>query len=68
MRAKAEEDEERLSYRVYMSESLRLQGEGKHLTRSWMDIIRPEQEDTRDAGEIAEDFMRRAGLRYEEGD
>ena len=53
MRAKCAEDEEQYSYRAYVAETLRLQGEGKHPSRRWIDIIDPPPEDERSGDEIA---------------
>lgn len=63
VRAKVAEDDERMAYRAYVTESLRLQGENKYIQRSWLDIINPKPTDNRSAGEIADDFIRRHELR-----
>jgi len=63
VRAKYTEDDEHMAYRVYVTESLRLQGENKYIQRSWLDIINSKPTDNRSAGEIADDFIRRHELR-----
>lgn len=59
MRAKCEQDFEEMSYRTYMTEILRLRGENKTLTKSWLDIIDPKPVDNRSGDEIARDFVQR---------
>lgn len=48
-----------MSYRTYVTEILRLRGENKTLTKSWLDIIDPKPVDNRSGDEIAMDFVRR---------
>lgn len=59
MRARIEQDFEEHTYRQYMTEILRLRGENKTLTKSWMDIIDPKPVDNRSGDEIARDFVQR---------
>ena len=59
VRAKCEQDDEERSFRLYMTEIVRLRGEGKTLTKSWLDIIDPKPVDNRSGDEIAVDFVRR---------
>ena len=48
-----------------MTETLRLQGENKRLTRTWMDLTdRTPPPPERSAEEIALDVMRRGGLKF----
>lgn len=65
MRAKIAEDDERHSYRAYIAETLRLQGEGKYLQKRWLDIVGEQQPAApeRSGDEIALDVIRRAGLK-----
>ena len=53
------ETEERV-FRVYVTESLRLQGQGKCISTPWLDIIEPKP--APDAGKIIDDVVTRAGL------
>lgn len=53
---------EELSFRVYVTDSLRAQGEGKYLAERWADLIRPAPRDDRTPDEIAADVITRAGL------
>ena len=64
--AKCREDDEQFSYRAYIAEALRLQGEGqgRHLTERWMDIVEPKQADNRTGDEIVLEVMKGAGLVY----
>lgn len=48
-----------MSYRTYVTEILRLRGENKTLTESWLDIIDPKPVDDRSGDEIARDFVQR---------
>ena len=59
MRAKCEQDDEERSFRLYMTEIVRLRGENKTLTKSWLDIIDPKPVDDRSGDEIAMEFVRR---------
>ncbi len=64
--ARAKDYDEAMAYRIFISESLRLQGEGKYLTKSYMDIVRPGNvavEDNRSADEIAESIIKGMGLK-----
>ena len=64
--ARAKDYDEAMAYRIFISESLRLQGEGKYLTKSYMDIVRPKKvadEDNRSADEIAESIIKGMGLK-----
>jgi len=63
-RAKVAEDEEQFAYRLYVTETLRLQGEGQYIAKSWLDLISPKPTDTRNAVEIAEDFVQKHGLKF----
>lgn len=54
-----EQDDEERSFRLYMTEIVRLRGENKTLTKSWLDIIDPKPVDNRSGDEIAMDFVRR---------
>ena len=64
--ARAKDYDEAMAYRIFISESLRLQGEGKYLTKSYMDIVRPKEvavKDNRSADEIAESIIKGMGLK-----
>ena len=62
VRAKVAEDDERMAYRAYVTESLRLQGKNKYIQRSWLDIIDPKPADNRSGDEIAVQVLRNTGL------
>ena len=68
MRAKCEQDFEEMSYRTYVTEILRLRGENKTLTKSWLDIIDPKPVDNRSGDEIAVQVLRNTGLTPKGGD
>lgn len=58
-------DEEEFSYRAYVSETLRLQGENKYPTARWVELIEPRLADNRTGDEIALEVIRGAGLTLE---
>jgi hypothetical protein len=68
VRAKCEQDFEEMSYRTYMTEIVRLRGENKTLTKSWLDIIDPKPVDNRSGDEIAMQFIENTGLTPKGGD
>lgn len=53
---------EELAFRVYVTDSLQLLGENKHLARRWYDSVRPKKVETMDAMEIVSEVMEKAGL------
>lgn len=56
------------AYREYVTESLRLQGEGKILASRWIDAVSKKAEDSRSADEIAIDVITKAGLTMKGGE
>lgn len=67
MRARIEADERDLLYKVYITDSVKLMGEGKYLTDRWYDRAFGKRViDTRSADEIALDIITRAGLSFGE--
>lgn len=56
------QDDEERSFRLYMTEIVRLHGENKTLTKSWLDIIDPKPVDNRSGDEIAVQVLRNTGL------
>ena len=68
LKAKIAQDEEDYLYRVYITDSLRLHGENKYLTRSWSEIIKPQKkEKARSAEEIIAAVIENGGLTITEG-
>lgn len=51
-------------YRIFISESLRIAPEGKHITKTWNDFVNQTQEEPVDAEEIINDVMLNAGLSF----
>ena len=51
-------------YRIFVSESLRIAPEGKHITKTWSDFINQTQQEPVDAEEIINDVMLKAGLSF----
>lgn len=65
-------------YQIYLTDSLKAiadnemkyftrNPQGEALTKRYADILFPRTEDTRNAREIADDIMGRAGLSFERG-
>lgn len=56
-------------YRAYVTESLRLQGENKRLTRPWMELVDKGPKAPEKSGdEIALEVIQAAGLHVESGE
>lgn len=51
------------AYKVYVTESLRLQGESKYIGQSFKDIVNPPEEV--DAEKLVEDFIKKSGIKLE---
>ncbi len=51
-------------YRIFISESLRIAPEGKHITKTWSEFINQTQQEPVDAEEIINDVMLKAGLSF----
>lgn len=66
VRARVAEDEERLSWRAYVAESLRLAPQNLCLTARWIGSIIPTAptKDTGDPVEIVQHIMQSAGLHF----
>jgi len=67
MQAREEADAEQFAYRMYMTDSLHYQGQGKVITSRWADAVE-HRVDTRTGDEIAMDVIRRAGLKPQGSD
>lgn len=50
------------AYRIYVTDSLYLQGQGKAFSRRYSDLIKPAAIDTRTGDEIAEDIIKKLGI------
>ena len=64
--ARAREEAETLSFRVYVTDALRAAGMGRAPGRRWADCLAPA--DTRSGDEIAADLLAEAGLRWEDNE
>ena len=51
-------------YRIFISESLRIAPEGKHITKTWSDFVNQTQEEPVNAEEVINDVMLKAGLSF----
>lgn len=54
------------AYRIYMTDSFYLQGQGKAFNERWCDLINPDriEEESKSAEEIAMEVMANAGLKF----
>lgn len=64
-RAKWQEYQEILAYRVYMTDSLQLYSQNKYYTKRYIEMIHPKEDDSRDGNDIACDVISRLGLKTE---
>lgn len=52
------------AYRIYVTRSLQLAPQGKNLVKTYEEILKPENNDTRSGDEIAKDVILKAGLKF----
>lgn len=52
------------AYRIYITDSFYLQGQGKAFNERWCDLVNPKIEDDKTAEEIAMEVMANAGLKF----
>ena len=64
-RYNAEVDEK--NFRIYLADSLYLQGKGEMFQDRYSDLISTEPKDDRDGNEIARDIMLKFGLKFKQG-
>ena len=64
--ARYEDETRETACRIYVCRSLQLAPQGKSLTIDFVDILEPKEMDTRTGDEIAEDIIKRAGLKIGE--
>ncbi|MBQ4505292.1 MAG: hypothetical protein II983_06415 [Firmicutes bacterium] len=67
--AKCKELDEEMSYRIYVTDALKLIAEntakmssGSYMTKRYSDLFKKEKIDTRSGDEIAVDIIKKAGL------
>lgn len=65
MDARIETEKRDEAYRFYVADSLRAAPQNMYLVRRFEDILYPKPEDTRTAEEIAEEVIKRAGIKME---
>lgn len=58
-------DSDTMLYREFVTESLRLMGQGKSLTAKWWDTVRPKLQI--DPEEVVSDLVSRAGVKLKHG-
>ena len=54
-------------YRLMMTESLRILPEGKHITKQYLELLKPQEVDTRTGEQVAEEVALRMGTKVDWG-
>jgi len=62
--ARFEQAQEEFLFKAYVTESLRLQGEGKVLAVKFADLVRPKEDEIEDGDEIVVRTMNDLGLKF----
>ena len=58
--------DEELAFRIYVTDTLMLQAEGKYIKERYIDFVNPEKLEDFDAQEVIEGVIARAGLEVTE--
>lgn len=64
MRAAIERDSEEYAFKVYMTDSIQIVGEQKHITKRWCELVEDIKKpvDDRSGDEVAAEVIMRLGL------
>ena len=54
-------------YRIMMTESLRILPEGKHITKPYLELLKPQKIDTRTGEQVAEEVAKKMGTKVDWG-
>lgn len=54
-------------YRIMMTESLRILPEGKHITKPYLELLKPQEVDTRTGEQVAEEAAEKMGTKVDWG-
>lgn len=54
-------------YRIMMTESLRILPEGKHITKPYLELLKPQKVDTRTGEQVAEEAAEKMGTKVDWG-
>lgn len=54
-------------YRLMMTESLRILPEGKHITKQYLELLKPQEFDTRTGEQVAEEVAEKMGTKVDWG-
>lgn len=54
-------------YRIMMTESLRILPEGKHITKPYLELLKPQEVDTRTGEQVAEEAAKKMGTKVDWG-
>ena len=60
--ARFREEQERMAYMTYMTDSMYLRDRGKSHSKRWIDIVRPRAAEDVDPQAVLDDLAERAGL------
>lgn len=68
VRARYEEQQRELAYRIFVTDSLQNIPQNKYLTVRYKDLIYPKKEDTRTGDEVALQVITKLGLTFAGGE
>lgn len=67
MEARINEYNREEAYRFYVCESLRLAPQGKYINKSYVELLKPQQIETRSGKEVAEEVAEKLGFKIDWG-
>lgn len=67
VKSKAEQIKHEELYRIMVTESLRILPEGKHITKPYLELLKPQEVDTRTGEQVAEEVASRMGTKVDWG-
>lgn len=67
VKSKAEQIKREEVYRIMMTESLRILPEGKHITKPYLELLKPQEVDTRTGEQVAEEAAKKMGTKVDWG-
>ena len=67
VKSKAEQIKREELYRIMMTESLRILPEGKHITKSYLELLKPQEVDTRTGEQVDEEVAKKMGTKVDWG-
>ena len=67
VKSKAEQIKREEVYRLMMTESLRILPEGKCITKPYLELLKPQEVDTRTGEQVAEEVAKKMGTKVDWG-